>query len=382
MTWWVDSTHLRRGRAVAVVCAAALAFVRTTAHAESALPIDTIRLPPGFGIEIVARVPNARAMTWGAGGTLFVGSTNAGKVVALSLPPPGVKGEAALTIVASGLPEPAGVAFRDGALYVSAIDRILRYDGIERRLTDPPRPVVVSDRFPDDRHHGRKFIAFGPDGKLYVNVGAPCNVCAPDPARYANITRMNPDGTGFEVFVRGQRNSVGFDWDPQTKELWFTVNGRDMLGDDVPPDTLNHAPKAGLDFGFPYCHAGTISDPEFGARHACGEFTPPAQRLGPHVAPLGMRFYAGTQFPPRYRNQIFIAEHGSWNRSHKIGYRITVVSLDERRNAIGYETFADGWLQGERAWGRPADVLVAPDGSLLVSDDLAGAIYRIRYRGQ
>jgi glucose/arabinose dehydrogenase len=366
-----------RGAAAGVALAAACA-----AHAQSSLPIDKISLPPGFEIEVVARVPNARAMAWGERGTLFVGSTGAGKVHAVSLPPPGTKGEGTVTVIASGLAEPAGVAFRGGALYVSAIDRILRFDDVERRLADPPKPVVVTDRFPGDRHHGRKFIAFGPDGKLYVNVGAPCNVCEPDPARYANITRMNPDGSGLEVFAKGQRNSVGFDWDPRTKEFWFTMNGRDWLGDDSPPDTLNHAPRAGLDFGFPYCHAGGIADPEFGAKRACAEFAPPAQKLGPHVAPLGMRFYTGTQFPPRFRDQVFIAEHGSWNRSRKIGYRVTMVALDDRRRATGYETFAEGWLQGEQPWGRPADVLVAPDGSLLVSDDLAGAIYRIRYRPQ
>jgi glucose/arabinose dehydrogenase len=366
--------------AVAVAAGLALTSISATVHAQSALPIDTIKLPPGFAIEVVARVPNARAMTWGTAGTLFVGSTGAGKVHAISLPPGGAKGEAAVSVVAAGLPEPAGVAFRGGALYVSAIDRILRFDDIEKRLADPPKPVVVTDKFPGDRHHGRKFIAFGPDGKLYVNVGAPCNVCEPDPERYANITRLNPDGSGLEVFAKGQRNSVGFDWDPRTNELWFTVNGRDRLGDDLPPDTLNHASKAGLNFGFPYCHAGTLPDPEFGRKRGCSEFAPPAQKLGAHVAPLGMRFYTGTQFPATYRNQIFIAEHGSWNRSKKAGYRVTLVKLDERGNAVSYEPFAEGWLQGERAWGRPADVLVAPDGSLLVSDDEAGAIYRIRYR--
>ena len=371
-------TEVPLGRGLALVAAAACA----AAHAQSPLPLESIRLPPGFSIELVARVPNARAMTWGAEGTLFVGSTGAGKVYAVSLPPAGTKGEAAIHVIAQGLAEPAGVAFRDGALYVSAIDRILRFDAVERRLANPPKPSIVTDRLPTDRHHGRKFIAFGPDGKLYVNIGAPCNVCEPDPARYANISRMNPDGSGFEVFARGERNSVGFDWDPRTRELWFTVNGRDLLGDDSPPDTLNHAPKPGLDFGFPYCHAGSIADPEFGRKHDCSEFTPPAQKLGPHVAPLGMRFYTGTAFPPRFRDGIFIAEHGSWNRSHKIGYRVTFVPLDERRRATGYEVFAEGWLSGEQAWGRPADVLVAPDGSLLVSDDLAGAIYRIRYRGQ
>ncbi len=366
------------GRGLALVAAAACA----PAHAQSPLPLESIRLPPGFSIELVARVPNARAMTWDAEGTLFVGSTGAGKVYAVSLPPAGTKGEAAIHVIAQGLAEPAGVAFRDGALYVSAIDRILRFDAVERRLANPPKPSIVTDRLPSDRHHGRKFIAFGPDGKLYVNIGAPCNVCEPDPARYANISRMNPDGSGFEVFARGERNSVGFDWDPRTRELWFAVNGRDLLGDDSPPDTLNHAPKPGLDFGFPYCHAGSIADPEFGRKRDCSVFTPPAQKLGPHVAPLGMRFYTGSAFPPRFRDGIFIAEHGSWNRSHKIGYRVTFVPLDERRRATGYEVFAEGWLSGEQAWGRPADVLVAPDGSLFVSDDLAGAIYRIRYRGQ
>ncbi len=371
------------GMPMAKVAGAALlgAVVCGSPFAQTALPVESVKLPPGFTVEVVARVPNARAMTWGAAGTLFVGSTSAGKVYALTLPPPGAKGEAAMHVVASGLREPAGVAFRDGALYVSAVSRILRFDDIERRLADPPQPVVVSDRFPTDGHHGRKFIAFGPDGKLYVPVGAPCNICEPDPDRYANIMRMNRDGSGLEVYARGLRNSVGFDWDPRTKALWFTSNGRDWMGDDMPPDTLHHAPRAGLHFGFPYCHGGTIPDPEFGTMRACREFTPPAQNLDPHVAPLGMRFYTGAQFPAAYRNRIFIAEHGSWNRSRKIGYRVTMVTL-EGDKAVRYEPFAEGWLQGESAWGRPADVLVAPDGSLLVSDDHAGAIYRIRYRSQ
>ncbi len=316
-------------------------------------------------------------MTWGAQGTLFVGSRE-GRVYAITLAQGG-RGEASVRTIASGLQMPVGVAFRDGALYVSAVDRIVRLDDIERQLDHPPKPIVVSSAFPHETHHGWKFIAFGPDGKLYVPVGAPCNVCEPDRSRYANIMRMNADGSGLEVFARGIRNSVGFDWQPRTNVLWFTNNGRDLMGDDVPPDTLNRAPRAGLDFGFPYCHAGKIADPEFGARHACSEFTPPAQPLGPHVASLGMRFYTGTQFPPEYRNQIFIAEHGSWNRSHKIGYRVTLVTVDDNGRAISYKPFAEGWLQGESAWGRPADVLVAPDGSLLVSDDSAGAIYRIRY---
>jgi glucose/arabinose dehydrogenase len=348
--------------------------------AQSALPVDTIKLPGGFAIEVVARVPNARAMTWGAAGTLFVGSSSEGKVYAVTFPPAGSKDAARVQVIATGLRAPGGVAFRGSALYVSAVSRILRFDDIEAHLADPPKPVVITDRLPSDGHHGLKFIAFGPDGKLYVNVGVPCNICEADPDRYGIIARMNPDGSALDIYVRGLRNSVGFDWDPRTKEFWFTDNGRDNLGDDVPPDTLNRATRAGLRFGYPYCHGGTIPDPEFGRKHACSEFVAPAQNLGPHVASLGMRFYAGNQFPAAYKNRIFIAEHGSWNRSKKIGYRVTMVTLDGDK-AIRYEPFAEGWLQGDSVWGRPADVLVAPDGSLLVSDDHAGAIYRIRYGG-
>jgi glucose/arabinose dehydrogenase len=281
--------------------------------------------------------------------------------------------------IASGLNFPNGVAVRDGALYVAEINRILRYDAIEGSLRKPPKPVVVNDSYPTDEHHGQKFIAFGPDGMLYVPVGAPCNICQrPDP--YASITRIKPDGSGREMFARGVRNTMGFDWHPRTRQLWFTDNGRDMLGDDVPSDELNHAPEAGLHFGYPFCHAGEITDPEFGAQKPCSGLRPPARKLGPHVAALGMRFYTGSQFPPEYREQIFIAEHGSWNRSKKIGYRLSLVRLDGDR-VTSYETFADGWLQGQEEWGRPVDVLVMPDGALLVSDDKAGAIYRIAYEG-
>ena len=350
------------------------------AAAQAPLPLERIKLPPGFAIELVARVPGAREMTFGARGTLFVASVQ-GSVYAVTLPASGTADSTVVRVVASGLRDPAGVAFRDGALYVSAVSRILRFDDIETRLEHPPQAVVVTDRYPQEGHHGRKFIAFGPDGKLYVPVGAPCNICAPDPDRYAVITRIAPDGSGLEVVARGLRNSVGFDWDPRTRDLWATSNGRDLLGDDVPPDTLVHVTRPGEHFGYPYCHGGDIADPEFGAKRACREFSPPAARLGPHVAALGMRFYTGTQFPAEYRNQIFIAEHGSWNRSRKIGYRVTLVRLDGAGRVQSYQPFAEGWLQGESAWGRPADVVVSADGSLLVSDDTAGAVYRIRYRG-
>lgn len=353
-------------------------FISGTAlAAEGALPIERIKLPPGFSIQVLAdNVPNARAMALGDKGTLFVGSMREGKMYALRLR----NNQATETrVLASGLNMPVGVAFHDGALYVSDVSRILRFDDIESRLDPPPKPVVVNDHFPTDTHHGWKFIAFGPDGMLYVPVGAPCNICEPDADRYANIMRMKPDGSGLETYARGIRNSVGFDWHPVSRQLWFTDNGRDRMGDDVPGDELNHAPKPGMHFGYPYCHQGDVPDPEFGANRSCKEFTPPAATLGAHVAALGMRFYTGNMFPAEYRNNIFIAEHGSWNRTRKSGYRITRVVLDGDR-VVRQEVFASGWLQGETAWGRPVDVLVMQDGALLVSDDEAGAIYRISYR--
>ncbi len=343
------------------------------------LPLDTIKLPPGFEIDIYARgLPNARSMVLSPNGTLFVGTRKLGNVYAVIDRDKDNKADEVITI-AKGLNMPNGVAFRAGALYVAEVNRVLRYDDIEARLKDPPDPVVVNDGFPRKRRHGWKFIRFGPDGMLYVPVGVPCNVCEEDDKRYGSIMRMRPDGSGLEIFARGVRNSVGFDWHPGTNELWFTDNGRDWLGDDLPPDELNHAPNAGLHFGFPYCHGKEIPDPSFGSKRGCREFTPPAMELGPHVAALGMRFYTGAMFPSQYRNQIFIAEHGSWNRSTRIGYRVTLVRLKNNR-AVKYEVFAEGWLQGRKAWGRPVDILVMPDGALLLSDDSAGAIYRISYK--
>ena len=351
------------------------------------LPLNKIKLPPGFQITIYAKnVPNARSMTLSPNGILFVSTRTQGNVYAILDHNKDNKADEVITI-AQGLNMPNGVAFREGALYVAEVNRVLRYDGIEGRLLttqlverNPPSPVVVNDGFPRDPAHGWKFIRFSPDGMLYVPVGAPCNVCERDDQRYASIMRMKLDGTGLEVFASGVRNSVGFDWHPQTKELWFTDNGRDWMGDDMPPDELNYAPRKGMHFGFPYCHGKYIPDPEYGNKHKCAEFIPPAMELGPHVAALGMRFYTGTMFPKEYRNQIFIAEHGSWNRSIPIGYRVTLVRLEGNR-AVKYEVFAEGWLQGRRAWGRPVDIQLMPDGALLVSDDHAGAIYRISYRG-
>jgi len=342
--------------------------------------LATIRLPDGFVIEPFADVPNARQMAWGEQGTLFVGTRRDGSVFAVTDADGDGRGERVREI-ASGLQMPSGVAFHDGALYVGAVSTILRFDDIESRLDNPPAPVVVTDRLPSDQHHGWKVLGFGPDGLLYAPVGAPCNVCRVD-GYYGSVLRMRPDGSEIEVYARGVRNSVGLAWHPVTGELWFTDNGRDHLGDDLPPCELNRAREAGLHYGFPFCHADTLRDPNLGGDGECADAEPPAQALGPHVAPLGLAIHSGTNLPDSYRGAVFIAEHGSWNRTRKIGYRITVVRLaDDHRTALGYETFADGWLKNERAWGRPADVLEAPDGSLMVSDDRAGKVYRIRYVG-
>ncbi|HVR42414.1 MAG TPA: sorbosone dehydrogenase family protein [Thermoanaerobaculia bacterium] len=339
--------------------------------------LTRIRLPEGFRISYYAEdVPNARSMVLSPSGVLFVGTRREGSLYAL-VDSDGDQKADRKHVLAQGLNMPNGVAFRDGALYVAEVDRILRFDGIEKRLENPPEPVVVNADYPSDRHHGWKFIGFGPDQKLYVPVGAPCNICESDPI-YASITRINPDGSGREIFASGVRNTVGFDWHPSTGVLWFTDNGRDMMGDDIPPDELNRAPRRGMHFGYPYCHGDDIADPEFGSTRPCSEFVPPAHNLGPHVAALGMRFYTGSMFPSEYRNQIFLAEHGSWNRSEKIGYRVMLVRLDGER-AVSYEPFAEGWLEEGEVHGRPVDVLVMPDGALLVSDDEKGAIYRISY---
>jgi glucose/arabinose dehydrogenase len=354
------------------------------------LPLERIKLPAGFSIAVFATgIPNAREMVLGDKGTLFVGSRSAKTVYAVIDRDHDQKADQVLTI-ASGLNDPSGVAFRNGSLYVAEVSRITRYDGIEDKLTSPPQPVGVNKDLPTESHHGQKFIRFGPDGLLYVPVGGPCNVCErPDDPRFATILRMKPDGTATEIFASGVRNTVGFDWHPRTRELWFTDNGRDLLGDDIPPDELNHAPKKGLAFGFPYCHAGDVKDPEFGDKRACSEFQPPARKLDPHGAAIGMRFYTGRMFPAEYQHQIFIAEHGSWNRSVPIGYRVMVARL-EGQKVTSFTPFAEGWLQGTgttrgnttngQTWGRPADVMVMPDGALLVSDDLAGVIYRISYK--
>jgi glucose/arabinose dehydrogenase len=356
---------------------------------SSEIPVDPmllrISLPEGFSISLYSnKVPGARSLALGTDGILFVG-TRSRTVYALR-DNDGDNYAETVHIIADNLNTPNGVAFRNGALYVAEINRVLRYDGIESRLAAPPDPVVVVDTLPRDTHHGWKFIRFGPDGKLYVPVGAPCNVCKRNDERYAAILRVDPDGRNLEIFAHGVRNTVGFDWHPESGVLWFTDNGRDnisrdqRINDNSPPDELNRAGEPGLHFGFPYCHGANVQDPQFGSERGCDEFTPPQRELPAHVAALGMRFYTGSMFPASWKNVIFIAEHGSWNRSEPIGYRVTSVRLDKSGDAVSYDVFAQGWLGSDgTAWGRPVDVLILPDGALLVSDDRRGAVYRISH---
>jgi len=342
------------------------------------IPINRIEMPDGFEISIFAEnVLDARSMTKGEQGTIFIGSRDEGNLYALYDNNNDQRADTTI-IIASNLNTPNGVAFYQGDLYVAEPTQILKYKDIENHLTDNPTYEVIYDEFPDQDGHEWKYISIGPDGKLYVPVGAPCNICNREDEIYATITRMDTDGENFEIFAHGIRNSVGFDWHPVTGELWFTDNGRDWLGNNRPPDELNKATEKELHFGYPYCHGETIQDPEYGEDKDCGDFVQPQMNLSPHAAALGMLFYTGNMFPQQYQNKVLIAEHGSWNRTTPIGYRITQVGI-ENNQATNYEVFADGWLDEIRAWGRPVDLLQLDDGSLLVSDDFANIIYRVSY---
>ena len=334
---------------------------------------DDVQLPPGFSIAVYAEVPKARSLTLGRNGVVFVSNRRADSVYAIF---PGSQSRNRVFELADNLDTPNGIAYYDGDLYVAEMSRVLVLRGIDSRLNNPPEPEVLDIDLPSEGHHGWRYLGFGPDGKLYISIGSPCNVC--ERPGFGRIDRMNPDGSERETWAEGIRNSVGFTWHPDTGELWFTDNGRDMLGDDLPPDELNHAPVKGSHFGFPYCHAGEILDPDFGEGKSCRDYAAPAQKLGPHVAALGIKFYTGRMFPEEYHGQIFIAEHGSWNRSKKIGYRISLVRMAGGQPA-SYEVFAEGWLQGQSSMGRPVDLLVLDDGSMLVSDDANGLVYRITY---
>jgi glucose/arabinose dehydrogenase len=375
--------RLRNGARIVLLAALALGCgrgVSGAAVAGRAVELARLELPPGFDVDFYSReVPGARSLALSPSGVVYVGSRKEGTVYALVDRDHDFRAEQ-VHVLAKGLEQPNGVAFRDGSLYVAEVSRVLRFDDVERQLGKPPQPVVLYDRLPRETHHGWRYMRFGPDGWLWLGIGAPCNICeVSDP--HGTVSRLSADGKRLEVYARGVRNTVGFDWQPGTNTLWFTDNGRDWMGDERPPDELDRAPRAGLHFGFPYCHGGDIPDPDHGSRRRCAELVAPALKLGPHVAAIGMRFYRGKQFPAAYRGSIFIAEHGSWNRSQPIGYRVMAVDVDGER-ASNYRVFASGWLQGGEGWGRPVDLVELPDGSLLLSDDRLGAVYRISYRGK
>lgn len=343
-----------------------------------ALPLERIILPVGFSIEIYAdNVENARQMARGDKGTLFVGSRGAGNVYAIIDSNNDYKADKQI-IIAKDLFMPSGLAFHEGSLYVAEVDKIWRYRDIEQSLPIIPKPELIFNKLPNKAHHGWKFIAFGPDGNLYIPVGAPCNVCESE-LPFASILKLDVNTKQTTIVAKGVRNSVGFDFHPNTGELWFTDNGRDMMGDDLPDDELNHVTQEGQHFGFPYIHNQAIKDPDFTNIEIAKQNTPPALMLGAHVAALGMEFYQGQQFPAEYKNTLLIAQHGSWNRSKKVGYRVMQVELKNNK-VIDYRPFASGWLNGEESWGRPVALLTLPDGSVLVSDDFANAIYRISYQ--
>ena len=352
--------------------------------------LEKIVLPDGFKIEIYASdVENARSMTVSPSGTIFVGNRKSDNVFALIDENKDGKVDKKYLITDKLKNMPNGVAFHEGDLYVAEVNKIWVFKDIENKLKlidengfYPEDPILITDDFPSDKHHGWKYIAIGPDNKLYVPVGAPCNICESRDEIYSTITRMDLDGSNREIYARGVRNTVGFTWNKETGEMWFTDNGRDMLGDNYPPCELNKVTKPDQHYGYPYCHGGDISDPEFGSKYACEDFIKPMQNLGPHVAPLGLKFYDGDMFPEEYKGDIFIAEHGSWNRTKKIGYRITRVKIKDNKS-VGYEPFISGWLEKDinDAWGRPVDVVILEDGSMLISDDYANVIYRVTYSG-
>ena len=350
-----------------------------TAQPSSDNQLAKIKLPSGFKIDYYAEdVKNARSMVLSPSGILFVGTRDNGSVYALKDENGDGKADKKWTL-ATDLQMPNGVAFKDGDLYVAEVSRIWKFPAIESNL-DKPNKEIFFEGYPDKTHHGWKYIAFGPDGNLYVPVGAPCNICESEDEIFASITRINMTTKKREIVHKGIRNTVGITWHPETGKMWFTDNGGDWLGEDMPACELNYAPTDGLNFGFPYCHQGDYPDPKLGKKKSCSEFVPPAAKLGAHVAPLGLEFYTGNMFPQEYKNTLFIAEHGSWNRTDPSGYKLTLIKLDGEKVA-SQTIFAEGWLEKGAAWGRPVDVELLKDGSMLVSDDQANCIYLITYSG-
>jgi glucose/arabinose dehydrogenase len=356
-----------------------LALTQQSSHHDV---LKQLHLPAGFTLSVFAdNLPNARSLALGDNGVVFVGTGSEGAVYAVQdSNNDGVTDQR--YVIASHLYLPNGVAYKNGSLYVAEVNRIIRFDRITQQLANPPKPVVIYDQLPSDEHHGWKYLRFGPDNKLYTAVGAPCNSCEPERPIYSSLVRLNTDGSGFEILATGIRSSVGFDWQPETNALFFTDNGRDYMGDDLPPDELNQWTARNEHFGFPYCHGGDIADPEFGsADKKCNQFTAPEWKFKAHVAALGMSFYRGKQFPDEFKNQLFVAQHGSWNRSIPQGYCVALIKFSQGR-PISEQFFIDGWLTKDYdVLGRPVDVLEMPDGSLLISDDKLGVIYKVTYTG-
>ena len=350
---------------------------KLTATPASEIPVQSFKLPPGFKAEIWATgMPGARAMTRADNGKIYIGTRGIGRVYELT-----DNGSARTSrVLIDKLVQPAGVAYANGTLYVMAIDKVLRYDGINTNPAVAPVDVTAAFQLPKEQHHNWKYIAFGPDGKLYVPFGAPCNICEPG-QEYAQIRRYNADGSGMEVIARGVRNTVGFGWHPESKELWFTDHGRDWMGDDGPADELNRLSRSGQNFGFPYCHADGIADRDFPRANACAGVTLPVQTMGPHAAAMGLHFYTGSMFPAEYRNMLFVARKGSWNRTQKFGYDVVTVRTDASGQNPRIQAFMTGFLDGsnDSFSGRPTYMLQLPDGSMLISDEQNGAIYRITY---
>ncbi len=347
-----------------------------------------LELPPGFSIAPFATgVENARQMAVAdSGRVIFVGTLEANKVYAVWDKDGDFKADE-VKVLYKDLNHPNGVAFRDGKLYVVEVNKVSVAEGILEAIKKggPIPPLkVLTDQFPDKEHHGWKHVAFGPDGKLYIPIGAPCNVCLEKDQRFASIGRLDLATLKYETIAHGVRNSVGFDWHPETGQLWFTDNGRDLLGDDRPNCELNKVSQVGEHFGFPFEYDDAIPDPQFGSKKPKGlKTTSPQWKMGPHVAPLGIKFYRGKMFPKSYQNQAFIAEHGSWNRSKKIGYRISVVQI-KNGQAAHQDFFIQGWLTNvggvEKVTGRPVAFAELPDGSMLISDDYAGILHRVSFK--
>ena len=343
------------------------------------IDLEKLKLPDRFSVSVYAELENPRQLALGADHTVFVGSLR-GSVWALINSDEDGRADEVIEL-AQGLNTPNGVAYHKGDLFIGEINRVSKIQNIGARLNGVQVTETVTDALPNRRHHGFKFLAIGPDEKIYLPVGAPCNVCEGEEI-FGTLLKMNLDGSGTEIIARGIRNTVGFDFHPNSRELWFTDNGRDMLGDDVPACEINRLSEEGQHFGFPYIHQGDLPDPRFGNGHSPQDYTPPVLKLGAHVAPLGLAFYRGDKFPDRFNNTIFWAEHGSWNRSRKSGYRVMMGKVNDDNNSIiSNEPFVEGWLEGQSNWGRPVDILNMPDGSILVSDDMANVIYRITYDG-